>query len=48
LEGLVWVFWAGEEVVYIGCKAEIVRKETVFCTEILEDLNVQQHHCEKI
>ena len=30
-----------------GCKAEIIRKETVFCTEILEDLNVQQHHCEK-
>jgi hypothetical protein len=29
LEGVVWVFYAGEEVLDIGCKSEILKKETV-------------------
>jgi len=29
LEGVVWVFYAGEEILDIGCKSEVLRKENI-------------------
>jgi hypothetical protein len=47
-KNLVWVFWAEEEVLDLGCKAEILRRKIVLRAQILQDLNVQQQCCENI
>jgi hypothetical protein len=48
LKNLVWVFWAEEVVLDLGCKAEILRRKIVLRAQILQDLNVQQQRCENI
>jgi hypothetical protein len=37
----VWVLYAEEEIIHIGCKTEILRMETVLGTQTLQVLNVE-------